>query len=242
MTSQKIVVISSADQLVAAKTDFRYTLPAIITASSFKIASIHVPNVPYNVVTGRNDACTFDDGSARSVTVPAGFYTLTELLTTLQTLINAIPPTGVYTLSYSTNTQLVTVAVSVGTVSITNTAAGQIWTMLGFPRSATVAAASATATYTPKMIDFFYQIRSMELTRSIPAPVIYNSSCGSTMIARVANNVDHGSMLIKNLDDQIEYKLRAATTFVTIDLQLLTEAGLSLDLMGLDWSICIIFE
>lgn len=80
------------------RVDLGNPVPGRIVAYGLK--SVVCPRTLYNIPATRNTFTFFDGAGNFTVTVPAGNYTMTELLTEIQTLLNGLSA-FVFTLTYS---------------------------------------------------------------------------------------------------------------------------------------------
>jgi hypothetical protein len=127
-----------------------FTSDSKIQTEKVSIREIIIPNTFYNVVAPQN---TFVTG-AGTATIPPGNYSTATLITSLQTLLQAIDAT--FTVTQNANTNFITVARSTNFTVTAN----QLSTRLGF--SANLSGAS---TYTAALVPYL----------AIPAILVANN-------------------------------------------------------------------
>ncbi len=80
------------------KLDLGNPVPGRLVAYALK--AVIIPKTNYNIPATRNTFTFFDGVANYTITVPAGNYTMAELLLEIQTLLNALGP-NTFTLTYS---------------------------------------------------------------------------------------------------------------------------------------------
>ena len=133
-----------------------YTFP--VNVKSFKVLSFNIPFAWYPI-NSRNNAIVFSEsagGGNVTATLTAGHYTVSQLLTELETRLNAASAnTLTYTASVNTNTNLITITVSSGNTTF-------VWTsspltnaadLLGFTYADTVMVGSTVTASFPNKIE-----------------------------------------------------------------------------------------
>lgn len=100
------------------------------------------------VVSSENNVFTVTyGGTPYSVTIPAGNYQLSGLVSALQTVLQSTVSVN-FTVSYSTTTNYITVSVS-GVTTFTMTLPARTAELLGFATGTTAVGLSATSSYQP---------------------------------------------------------------------------------------------
>lgn len=102
-----------------------------------RIQNIRLPISFYNITTNNNTLLFNDDGVDYTITIPPGNYTLSELISEIQTLMNATMALTVYTITYSNITQKITIT-SDGAGGITTIKQSSIIKYLGFDANQTI--------------------------------------------------------------------------------------------------------
>ncbi len=110
----KFVIVQSKDRvssLSASTTDFVIILPkAYNDVAEVELVSATIPNTFYNIRTGVNDRMVwFRGATSYNFIIPPGAYSMTDLLSVIQTGMNAADA-NTYVLSYSTTTFKCTIA------------------------------------------------------------------------------------------------------------------------------------
>lgn len=137
LENYKYIVVNSFDANGNSDTDFNVTLNASFPHKLDQIAldTFIMTNTFYNV-TSSNNTFVFQEnvGASATATLTAGNYTISDILTSLKTAMEAVSPNSrTYTLTANTSTNKLTIAVSAGTFSVLAT--GGLNLMLGFSRS-----------------------------------------------------------------------------------------------------------
>ena len=120
--------------------DVSITLDEVVSADQYRLVHFEISNVMYNV-NASNNAVNLD-GSP--VTIQEGNYIMSELLTRIQTDLNASSG-DTFVASYSDITGLVTIADSTGNYALDFDVDNSFADVIGFDRNATY---SGTNTYT----------------------------------------------------------------------------------------------
>ena len=139
--------LSSSTSSADATIDLKRVIPS---ARGLRLVHAMIPNNTYNIVTGANDKLDFARGGTDySITIPAGGYTITDLLDQIETLMNAADANN-YVVSLSTTTFKVTIT-GTGAFTLewsTGTNAGtNVHTEIGFGDDDTASATSHTGSY-----------------------------------------------------------------------------------------------
>jgi hypothetical protein len=151
MQNPKLVYLSSYDSLLSTDTPANCHLKiqgiALQGVEKITLVQFLIPNVLYNVLTGVNDRVCWNRSSTNyNFQIPAGQYSITSLLSAIQTGMNAADSNS-YTLTYSSSSFLVTVA---GTGAFTLNwssnpqASTGCYQQLGFMKTDTSSATSQT--------------------------------------------------------------------------------------------------
>lgn len=137
LDNYKYVVVNSFDSFGTSDSDFYVPLNGTFREEFSQMALVNcVMTATYYNVDSSNNTFNFqeDSGSAVSATLTAGNYTITDMLSSLKTAMEAVSPnTRTYTLTVSGITNLLTITGSAGTFSVLTT--GGLNLMLGFSRS-----------------------------------------------------------------------------------------------------------
>ena len=113
-----LLIVNSADRNVNyyynSPTQFQIIFSKILqNVKKVKLKNVILPNVIYNVTNNNNLFNFAANNNAFSYYIPPGFYTITNLLTTLQNGLNNIGsgqnPSFSFTLSFSYTTQTITI-------------------------------------------------------------------------------------------------------------------------------------
>jgi len=124
------------DRTTGTANSFTYQLGVLSKFDKIALLSASIPNTTYNV-TATNNTIYWNDGSARTATVSAGYYNATELAVAMKTAMDAVGTAGPFTVSFSSITGKMTVA---GTNAFTLTAGNAtnaIWSAIGFSTGST---------------------------------------------------------------------------------------------------------
>lgn len=201
------------------------------------LLSAIIPNTIYNIRTGINDQVVWlTNGSvAKNYQIPAGFYSITQLLSNIQTGMNAADA-NTYVLSYSTTTYLVNVS---GTLSFTLTfgsstlSSTSCWRELGFTQVDTAKATSQTATNVFNLIQpYFLFIKIKELGTNVQSTVLGDFSTFTIPCdVNGFNVIDYRTE--EYYDQCIYYSSPVTTSQLTIQLFLSNQEPANLN--GSEW-------
>lgn len=141
----KKILINSFDALVGTDTDFFINLNGTFPErfSQVCLRTLIMTNTLYNVDSTNNTFVFQETGeSSTTVTLTAGNYSITSMITALQTALDAASPnTRTYTITTNTITNKLTITGSAGTFKVIHT--GGLNLMLGFSTSTDTSAALA---------------------------------------------------------------------------------------------------
>ena len=119
----------------------------ILTPKSVKLKWLIIPNSIYNVRDGINNKLDFTDtGGAHTITIPAGAYTITTLISQIQSQMTSVGA-QTYTLTFN-ETQLNIKITASSAFSLQFASAGSCAYILGFEPNNLSASASYTGTKT----------------------------------------------------------------------------------------------
>lgn len=241
------LVINSEDRvnyLTTTTTNFRVNLQNPINQRivGYGLKSAVIPRSLYNIPVIRNTFTFFDGVANYTVTVPAGNYTMTELLTQIQTLLNALGP-NTFTLTYS-NLSGKTTWATTGPPMIINptldTSQGSILYKLGFLPGVAYTGVNITS---PNVADItgiktaFIKIK--QLTQYI------RNTTNSMMNFKVDLDGQFGDIIFYADENKYHQYFNIAQDHLTnqgfYDVTLVDEYGIPIDLNGRDWSFVIQF-
>lgn len=232
-------VINSKDRTSGTSTNFVISFGSAQNAGGLKLVSAQIPNTIYNI-TSDNNILDFDDGGgAITATVPVGSYTITNLLSTLKTLMDAAsaPQNAlVFTLTLSNITHFVTIAAT-GNFSLLfatgANVANTIRQQIGFAGTDVAGSATYTGTLVPRVSEPFYlQIRITELRDGVVDTGANDSDFN------IPINVNSGEIIAYNENSgYLQQRLFRGKplTFTTMTVILIVD-GTETDLNGAEWS------
>jgi hypothetical protein len=158
--NKNLVLIDSKHRYSGTSTNFRYRFNrSLIKVKSVELLSCQIPNTFYNIRS--NYTFQLTRGPTFNIVVPAGSYTLTTLMTTIQTLLNAADGPN-YTVTYDSITLRVTISnivpFSLFFPSLSD-GVGSAGAMLGYNENQIYTAINNIATNAPDMlIDFSHYL------------------------------------------------------------------------------------
>lgn len=221
---------------------FAYNLDAPYqNVKALRLASVILPLSVYNVNSNNNHIDYTDTGS-KTVTITPGQYSISSLVTAVQTAMNAAG-SAVYTVTFNSITNKVTFAIGSGSVSFQNgtgaNAATSLARVLGFlPNIDTVGAASVTP---PNCVDMTAGLRNCN---------IYISELGSNMrLQSSGNNLatftvpitsPFGSIQYYSERDWFQQFKQDVGQLSTLHITLYQpNSNVVFDLNGVDWSLTL---
>ena len=145
-------LITSADRITGAIPDestanFRVKFAEDFSASCVSLLWADIPSLK-NVIPANNTiSWTHSVDGALSITVPPGHYSTSTLTSTIKSLMDATAGPTIYTVTYDSNTQLITMSCDVGTMILEFGDAGSMGpALLGFNAVDTANLATHTGT------------------------------------------------------------------------------------------------
>lgn len=231
----KMLLIDSRDRLSYSNSssDFTIELPEAITnIERVRLVAANVPNTIYNV-RSTNNIIRWTRGSAFTYTIPEGAYTVTNLLSTIQTGMNAADANS-YTLTYSSTTYKVTIAGSAAFV-LNWSGSSTPYYMLGFSSSDSSSGTSHTGTNVANMM------LPYNLLVEIPqlGPLTITSRNNGRCTFTVPIDVNSGNM-VNFTEGNYEQKLNTGNlTLYKLDVRLLHYDRTAVNLNGADWNLLL---
>lgn len=126
------IIINSQDREAGDATEFRIRLDnPIYNLKTLEITSCVIPNTIYTF-TSSNNKLIFDEGAPVTITITPGTYSITDLITELNTQILASALAGVYTITYSPTTLKLNISCTVPFQLVFLNQANTAWFELGF--------------------------------------------------------------------------------------------------------------
>jgi len=241
------LVINSEDRLnytTTTSTNFRVNLQNPINQRiiGYGLKSAVIPKTNYNIPSIRNTFTFFDGVANYTVTVPAGNYTITELLAEIQTLLNALGP-NTFTLTYSTISGKVTWSTT-GPAMIINptldTSQGSVLYKLGFVPGQSYTGVSITA---PNVADIS-GIKTLFIKIKQLSQYIRNTT-NSMLNFKVDLAGQFGDIIFYADENKYHQYFNIAQDHLTnqgmFDITLVDEYAVPVDLNGRDWSFVLQF-
>lgn len=213
---------------------FNLSIP-IQKALSVTLKSFQCYNSQYNINTTNN---TLVVSTVGTVSIAAGFYDSSTLMSTLQSGLNALN-SGTWTVAYSSTTGLVTI--SVNTSKTIDWATSTIATVIGFSQSGTQTGTTFTSSNILNLSSSNYIIvKSLNMVEN------YNSMTltgPNNILEKIPINVPSGSLInyICNNTELCYVEFSSPRTVPVIDIQLTDIHGNSLNFLT-DWSVVFQFE
>lgn len=241
------LVINSEDRqnyTTTTSTNYRVNLANPINQRivGYGLKSAVIPKSNYNIPVIRNTFTFFDGVANYVITVPAGNYTMTQLLTEIQTSLNALGP-NTFTLTYSNVSGKVTWSTT-GPPMIINptldTSQGSILYKLGFVPGTAYTGVTITA---PNVADISgiksAYIKIKQLTQYM------RNTTNSMLNFKVDLDGQFGDIIFYADENKYHQYFNIAqdnlTNQGTFDITLVDEYAIPVDLNGRDWSFVIQF-
>jgi len=240
------LVINSEDRqnyLTTSSTDFRVNLQNPINQRivGYGLKSAVIPKTNYNIPAIRNTFTFFDGITDHVVTVPAGNYTMTDLINTIQALVNALGP-NTFAISYSSITGKVTwsSATSFALNPTLDASQGSILYKLGFNPGVTY---SGNIIAAPNVADIS-GIKSAFIKIKQLSQYIRNTT-NSMLNFKVDLSCGFGSIVFYADENKYHQYFNIAQDHLTnqgfFDVTLVDAYGVPLNLNGRDWSFVLQF-
>lgn len=207
---------------------------SIHNVKGIRLCTLFLPNSIYNVspVFGNTIALT-DVGGLDTLSIPSGNYSITQLLTQIQTQANASGVLGeTYTLSYSNITGLCTFSAT-GNFTIITT---PLSSKLGFPVTTTNTTPHIGTSITDLRPTKSVFVSLLNLPMQSNFNAIVNSCIGS---------VSTNDIFLSTLESDIDYEmieLQNKVTISNLDVQLIGDNGSIIDNLGVNWCMTLEVE
>lgn len=245
---KKNIFFNSADRQSGSSHNFilKYDLRQFYKCDHYYISSLVMP-FSYYVINSNNNQLVFlhptVGGGSTTITVTAGNYSASELVTSIQTSLDAISA-GAWTISYDTKTGKFSFSTSATSFGLDATASNSILhNLMGFDKT-TYAASTATKTSTnvadlsgPKYI----YLKSNALAfKSQYEPISSNSALKNVILGIPVEVNPFDTIVYKNYDDTSNTKPYEREFPNIIDIQLVDENNNEVNLNGCDFQFEII--
>lgn len=237
--------INSADRQSFSSTtsdNYNLVLPYTYSFSEVVLKHVNLGNTIYKIITGINDTLDWNDGTVRSITLPAAAYSITSLCSTIQTMMTAVNST--WTVTYNTdtmkvtfnNTALTTFSLLFGSGA---NASKSIAMVLGFTPVDTayglsVVGPNVIALYAPFLL--YIRINQFPCGNFTSKGVLYT----------FAFPVNVNSQNIVEFDELAYWEqrvcMRSLITPNVLNISLVTDNGLPVNLNGGDWTMILEFK
>lgn len=232
------LLVHSQDRISGTSTNFVLELPESITnIRQVKLAQANIPNTLYNIITGTNDIMRWNHAGAFTYTIPAGAYTISNLLSDIQTGMNAADANN-YVLSYSSTTFKVTFT-GTAAFSLTFSGATTPYQELGFTAANTSSGTTIISTNAVSLAQpYNLYITIIEL--SVDVLTTYNND-KPTFVVPV--NVNAGEIIqysdAANFEQILHYSA-APRDIYRLNVRLHKRSN-TVDLNGSEWSFMLDF-
>lgn len=234
------ILIDSSNRSSGTASNFTVTLSTPITrVKNFYIRSVEIP-FSYYVVNSVNNTLTINDTGLvnRSVTITAGNYTSTTLITEVLARLGTIGSMSNWTMTFNTQTYKYTLGASTDFIVLASSTFAPI---IGFlTNSARATSATSDSAINLSGPNYLY-VNSTNLSK-MRANNTYVATSTSTCIHRVVVDVGPSDIIIDRPAAKNRISLNSKDTIDTIDLQLNDPQNNAVNLNGLNWSIEILLE
>lgn len=241
------MVINSEDRLNylgTSSTNFRINVnnPVISVLVGYGLKSAVIPKTNYNIPAIRNTFQIKDSIDTKTVTVPAGNYTMTELLTEIQSILNGFG-VDTYTVTYSAITGKVTITSTYATFELNPNLVyqqGSVLYKLGF--NPTIAYFAVAGTLTAPNVADISGIKNVFIKIKQLTQYMRNTT-NSMLNFKVDFGGCFGSIIY--FSDEAKYHQYFNVSQDSIqsqgfyDISLVDEYGFPVDLNGRDWSFVL---
>jgi hypothetical protein len=240
---KKSIYFNSADRQSGTSSNFilKYDLRQFYKCERYYISSLIMP-FSYYVVNSNNNVLLFlhptVGGGSTTITITAGNYTPSELVTTIQTALDAISA-GLWTISYNTKTGKFSFSTGATSFGFNATSSSSILhNLMGFDQT-TYTASTSTKTSTnvadlsgPKYI----YLKSNALAfKSQHEPISSNSQLQNIILGIPVEVNAFDTIVYKNYNDSSNPNPYERQFPNIIDIQLVDESNVPIDLNGCDF-------
>src|SRR5579875_1658840 len=237
-----LLIVNSADRNINyyynTPTQFQILFTKILkNVKKVKLTNVILPNVIYNVTNANNVLNWTVSNNIYQYVIPPGFYTITNLLTTIQNGMNNIINNN-YVLTFSPTTQLVTISATNVTFNINFNVANSCYALLGFLPVVTPPNISMTGVNAPSLINpvnLFLTIQELGINTKVldKECTFYIPLVNQNSTLLYLNKNDLGKQVIKFFYPQ---------NITTLTVTLTDESGNLINLLGLDWTFILDIE
>ena len=233
MSGNRDFIVRSKDRKEGSNSSFIVNLTdPLPNGKEIIFTDVILPNLFYNI-DSTNNVIVFNDGSARTATIPPSYYSNSSLLTALASAMTVASGVTLFTAAYNAATLLVTIT---GTNAFTiNFGSSTISYALGYPVTST-SASSLTQTATNAMVlnPPYLLLNIVELNSTRVADTNY--VLATLKVPILSSNQQVNYMTTEDLSKQkIKFALTASST-LHVDLR--KDDGKPLVLMS-DWSFTL---
>lgn len=214
-----------------------------------RLEDIKLPITYYNINSTNNTFIIEEDNGVSqvdlSVSVPSGNYQPSELLTELQTLLNAnTNQVNTYTLNKSDITGKVSIVFTGGSTQITVKAlsyGSTLNTILGFDNTDRTTADSVIL-YSPNHV-IFSPVRFLRIETDITSSNYYTKDSNKRIGAMVPITELRGNIQLYDNHDGPLYQFSNTHNITNIDFKVVDQDNNVIDFNGVDWScLLVIYE
>lgn len=229
-----LLIIDSAERIPGSvsSTDFMVTIPIAVDAEAFELVCARIPNTFYNI-TALNNTLRFNDGVAKSITVPNGSYTPASLCAAIQTALTAASALT-WIVEYSAITFHITISANAAFSLLFANTVASIGPTLGFEAADTAAALSASGT---KAVNLLPQRLYIDI------PDISTGARSTMDSGTFVIPINASANQIIEYDSGSNFKQKrhvpAGIILRTFRVRLTHQGGATVDLNGSEWSFIL---
>lgn len=229
-----VLLINSKDRIQGDSNQFSITLPAPYNnVRAIELLSAYIPNTVYNINSSNNTIIFNEGGSNLTATLTVGAYSIYDLITELETQLDAAGA-NTYTVTYNVKTFRLTIT-STANYTIINS---PLLYTIGFEPKL-VAGLSFTANYAVRLqIPKSYMIQIQELSNDFARSTASNVYANFIITSQInTSDIDyHFQKTHYNVFENSNLK-----TLTRLSISLFDDTGALLDLNGSDWSFQLKF-
>lgn len=229
-----VLLIQSKDRLSGTHNNFTVKLPnPYSNVRAIKLLSAFIPNTVYNITSSNNTFIFNEGGSNLTATLTAGAYSVFDLVTELETKLDAAGA-NTYTVSYSAVTFKLTITSTANYTII----GGTILNILGF-EAQLVAGLTFSSTYAVRLhIPKSYMVQIKELANDNVRTTASNQYSNFIITSQVnSSDIDYH---YHNTHYNV-YVNSNIPTLTQLSISIFDENGSLLDLNGSDWAFMVQF-
>lgn len=239
---EELIIINSKDRYSGTSTSFKIRSDRLIRDIEWiKLCYAYIPNMFYNI-NSNNNVLTVEEGGGGdvSVTLTNGNYNISELISHIQTKLNAAGGlSGTFTVTYNDITMKITIASTVDFSLNFSNSTSTIYKILGFDNEDKTPDASNWTGDNP--VDLQY-IENYNIVMNNIGEYVHNITDNSYFFSFVIPNNKNKTEIVEYYENKnFEQKIDTGKTLDIsyLDIELRDQSNKIVDLNSIDWHFII---